>query len=158
MYCVTPSCSPYTRMPDPENKAAVEPASTKARIITAVLLVIMGIAVFFAERLFDTAGAWIAEDPEKALERFNIFIILVAAMSVPLLVVGILSIHNGARTLATNRFPPPGMWVLVDTPIESGAKARRQGRLFQVGGILLCVIAVGFPIALWSIVHSIASG
>ncbi len=56
-------------------------------------------------------------------------------------------LHLSRRALAAGRFPPPGARVLSDTPVLTGAAARRTGRQ----GIALAVLLLGVGLAvLWS--------
>lgn len=122
-----------------------------------VLLVALLFAAILAGRpLFGSLDEWIAADPDRAFERVERLILGLAVMSVPLLIMGIVSLRLGRRAVDTGRFPPAGMPVVVDTPICRGGIARRRGRLVQIVGILIALIAVGFPSALWLILHRVA--
>lgn len=133
----------------------VAPASTYARIGFAILIVLMLGAILFSERFFGAIGTWISEDPEKALERFDQFVAWIGVMSLPLLIAGVFTFRSGFRSVQSGRYPPEGMWLIVKTPIQHGARAVVRGRMMQAAGVLMGIIAIGFPIALWRIVHSI---
>lgn len=139
-----------------ESNAAVEPAKNEARIGFAVLVVLLMTVVLFSQRFFDKAGAWISEDPQQALKRFDIFVTWIGIMSIPLLIAAVFTFRSGYRSVMSKRYPPTGMWLIVDTPIQQGDRAVLRGRMMQTAGVLMGLIAVGFPIALWWIVHSIA--
>lgn len=116
----------------------------------------MLIAMIIGKPLFDSMGDWIGEDPEIAFERVELLILGMAIVSVPILVVGMMTVYHGSKTMDTERFPPAGMLVIADTPILRGREARRRGRVFQIGGVLICIIAIGFPLAFWLIIRRLA--
>lgn len=134
----------------------VQRASKTARVMFAALAILMFVAIIFSKRFSVWVGRWLAEAPSQTLERFDIFVGWIAVFLLPLLAGGILTYRSGCRSVASERFPPTGMWVILDTPVETGSRARFRGRLLQYGGALMCAVALGFPFALWYIVHSIA--
>lgn len=135
----------------------VERSSKKARVILAVLAILLLIAMLFSRQFFEWVGHWLSEDPNKTVQRFDIFVAWIAVFSLPPFFGGILMYRSGLRTVASERFPPIGMLVVVDTLVQTGSRARFRGRLLQLGGILMCALAIGLPIALWYIVHSVVS-
>ena len=134
----------------------IDPPSTKARVVVAVLVILMFIAILFSEAVFDRVGDWIAEDPDQTLKRFDVFIVCIAVLSMPLLLGGALTFRSGSRSVAAERYPPAGMWLIVKTPVVTGPRAKRRGRKLQVAGVLMCALAIGFPLALWRIIHVVA--
>ena len=134
----------------------VQRASKMARVLFAVLAILLLIATLFSSRFFDWAGRWLAEEPSQTLQRFDVFIGWIFIFSLPILVGGFIMYMNGRRSVTSERFPPVGMCVLVDTPVETGSRAKLRGRFLQLAGFLICVVAVGFPVALWFVVRSIA--
>ena len=139
-----------------ETSSDVEPANPLARIVFVVLIVLLGVGVFASDAYFERVGEWISEDPDLALERVEQFIAWIAVASLPLLIAGVLVFRTGLRSVTSARFPPRGMWVLVDTPVVTGSKARWRGRMMMVGAVLMCGIAIGLPAGLWYIIHSVA--
>lgn len=137
------------------NMNTFERASNVARVVYACLIILAVVAIFFSGRFFGWLGDWLAEDPDQMLERFDKFIGWLVVFSLPLAIGGIFTYRNGRRAVASERFPPVGMWVVVDTPIERGARAKMRGRLLQLAALLMCAVALGFPFSLWYIVHSI---
>jgi len=118
-----------------------------------MLLLLVG--VLSSGLLFARLGGWLIEDPDRVLERIDVLLVWLAVLSLPLLVAGILTCRSGLRSIATERFPPRGMWLILDTPIETGPRARFRGRMLALFGILMVVLAIAVPAALWHIVHSI---
>lgn len=63
----------------------------------------------------------------------------------------------GRDVVRTQRYPPPGMKVIRDTVVVTGAKARRYGNLMQVMSILFVVLSFAVPIVLWLLVWEVTN-
>lgn len=135
----------------------IEPAKPLARISCVVLVVLLVAVAFASDAFFERAGEWIAGEPDLALERVERFIAWVAVASLPLLIAGVLTFRSGLLTLSSERFPPYGMWLVVDTPVVTGSRAKWRGRMMLVGALLMMAIAISLPAGLWYIIHSIAA-
>ena len=134
----------------------IQKASVGARIGLGVMVVAFFLAALLGQPYLDNLGEWIASDPEQAFERVYLMILVVSVFSVPLLAVGLMYVYLGSRAVSTERFPPEGMSVIVDTPIKRGREARSSGRRTRIGGVLLVILAIGFPAALYVIVRRLA--
>lgn len=130
--------------------------STGARIGFGVLATALFVAMIFGRPLYDSMGDWIGEDLELAFERVELLILGMAIVNVAILAVGTMTIYQGSKTMDSDRFPPVGMLVIADTPIIRGREARRRGRMLQLGGVLVCIIAIGFPLVFWLIIRRLA--
>jgi hypothetical protein len=137
--------------------SGVEPANNKARILLAALVLLMLVTVWFGNESAARITQWVAADPDRTLERFDVVIAWTAVFFLPLLIAGIVTLRSGGRAVATERFPPKGMWVIVDTPVETGSRAKLRGRLLQLAGLFLCAVAIAIPIVLRAMVQSIAA-
>lgn len=135
-----------------------EPASPLARAAFAVIVVLFVIAALGSEPFFERIGEWLAEDPDLALERVETFIAWIAVLSLPLLIGGVFVFRSGLNSIRTERFPPRGMWVLVDTRVVTGSRAVWRGRMLIVAALLLAACAIGLPAGLWYIIHAVADG
>ena len=113
-------------------------------------------AAIGSDPFFERIGEWLAEDPDLALERVEEFIAWVAVASLPLLIIGVFVFRTGLRSIVSERFPPRGMWVIVDTPVVSGTRAKWRGRMMLVAALLIVAVAIGLPGGLWYIIHSVA--
>ena len=131
----------------------LQQASRGAQIGVVVLFALIAAATLFAGEYSDRVGDWLAEDPAALPEKIELFMLGISVLSVPLLAVGIMYIYYGSSAVDSERFPPNGMQVIKDTPITRGADARSSGRRMQVGGVLLSVIAIGFPVTLYVILR-----
>lgn len=78
-------------------------------------------------------------DPERALK---IGVITIALLTIPFVLVGFAIVWLARRTLASERFPPPGVKVIKDTVVLRGRDARRRGYVLMVLGIFLTVLSL----------------
>lgn len=113
------------------------------------------IATLFSQKLFIRFTDWVAEDPEQIEERINYLIGVIAVAFAPLFLCGYYAWKTGSVIVAAKRFPGPKMKVIFDTVIVKGQQAVLRGRLMQLVGAILWVIAIGFPIAFGYIIKSI---
>ena len=143
-------------MKDAKPGIEIEPANPIARIAFAAIIVLFVLAAIASDPFFERVGEWLSEDPDLALARIEEFIAWVAVASLPLLIIGVFVFRTGLRSIASERFPPHGMWVLVDTPVISGTRAKWRGRMMLVAAVLIAAVAIGLPAGLWYIIHSIA--
>lgn len=141
--------------PEPEPLDTIEPASRIAQIAVAAFALLLIALALSINPLLDRLGTWATEDPQRALERVETLVAWLAVISLPLLVAGVFTCRSGLRSIAAERFPPPGMWLIVDTRIETGSRARFRGRMLVLGGVVMSVTAVSVPAVLWYIVRSI---
>lgn len=139
-----------------ESGTEIEPANPIARIAFAAIIVLFILAAIGSDAFFERIGEWLSEDPDLALERVEEFIAWVAVASLPLLIIGVFVFRTGLKSIASERFPPQGMWVLVDTPVISGTRAKWRGRMMLVAAVLIAAVAIGLPAGLWYIIHSVA--
>ena len=139
-----------------ETGPEIEPANPIARIAFGAIIVLFIFAAIASDPFFERIGEWLSEDPDLALERVEEFIAWVAVASLPLLIIGVFVFRTGLRSIASERFPPQGMWVLVDTPVISGTRAKWRGRMMLVAAVLIAGIAIGLPAGLWYIIHTVA--
>ena len=142
-------------MKSTEPGVEIEPANPVARVAFAAIIVLFFLAAMGSDPFFERVGEWLSEDPDLALERVEEFIAWVAVASLPLLIIGVFVFRTGLRSIASERFPPRGMWVLVDTPVILGTRAKWRGRMMLLAALLIGAIAIGLPAGLWYIIHSI---
>ena len=143
-------------MAAPEPAQEIQPANHYARIALVVVAVAFILVAAIGAPYLERLNEWIGDEPDKALERVDTMIAWLAVLSIPLLFVSVFTCRSGLRALASERFPPRGMWVVVDTPVVTGRTARFRGRMMFFAGLLMGIIAVGFPVALWYVIHSVA--
>ena len=61
----------------------------------------------------------------------------------------------GQSVFDAQRFPPPGVQVIRDTPVLTGKEALSRDRLCQVGAIVFGGCAVVMPVVLWWVLRSV---
>jgi len=74
----------------------------------------------------------------------------------PVLYLALRLYRVGGRTLAAQRFPPPGLPVARPTPVVRGAAARRRGRWLEILSMLLVVAVGGMAITVWRVFQTLA--
>jgi hypothetical protein len=93
---------------------------------------------------------WITRDPELAGSRLALALTAVAlAMTASALGFAAYFWRLGAKAVRAERFPPPGLATVRDTPIVRGPAARRRGRLLQSAAVALAVVAGAIPFLVW---------
>jgi Na+/phosphate symporter len=132
----------------------VQKADPEARR-KALLLIVFGAAIgglliagfmHFGELLRD----WILSDPAETAFRARLAIcLMVALLALPLVGLAVYVWLIGARVLRTQRFPPPGLRVLHDTPVVSGSAAVTRGHAIQIVAVCLGVGAAVFCLFFW---------
>ncbi len=132
-------------MSDDEEIQAADPATRMHAMIVLVLAIGAAILARHYVGLFlDDVDAQAVENPELALRRLKaLLVILAMLMSCGLLVLATVVVWIGRRSAISDRFPPPGLPVLVDTHVRRGAAARRVARIGYAGGIFLALSALG---------------
>jgi hypothetical protein len=137
-------------MSDPQAADAV--ARRRALLIVVIVALTGGLAIWSFAALRPAIEEWVASggDVGVRVRRFRIVLLgLWAFVSLPLVAFAVYFWRLGRRILLTGRFPPPGMSVVRDTPILTGAASRRGGRALQFVGLALAAAAIGFGVVLW---------
>lgn len=131
----------------------IQPADPRARRLALLIVAVAAAAGFL---LIGSAGslqpdleAWIAEEPRGRLRLLMLAAIL--ATSAPLLGFAAYFWGLGQRILRAQRYPPPGMTVVRDTPVVTGEAARRRGRIVRALAAAFAVIAVLLAGLLWQL-------
>lgn len=92
---------------------------------------------------------WFLEAPERLSEKLNWMLAALAVLSLPLLFGAAHLWRLGQSVMEAGRFPPPGVAVVRDTPVITGAKAVLRGRFFKFAALILAACAVAVPTVLW---------
>ena len=128
-------------------------ARRKALVLLIIATIIGAIVILLLESQLSMLEQWISDDPGVAFERLELTLaVLAVVVAVPLLGLAAYIWRLGARVIKTERFPPPGMAVIRDTPALTGTAARLRGRLIQAFAVIFALMAFALPIALWQIV------
>jgi hypothetical protein len=114
----------------------------KTAIIVLSLIVVglMASSPYLNSRLAEWREA-AADQPEAALSRFSslfqwllgLTALLVSAASVYLIVIAV-------RVLKADRYPPPGLRVIRDTPLRTGRQARITAYVLMVNSVILILL------------------
>jgi hypothetical protein len=100
---------------------------------------------------------WLIE-PADPLPRLRLLVVVFAAfVTIPSVGFAVYLWRLGARVVHTERLPLPGATVIRDTPITTGAKARRRGRLVQAAGVLIASTSIAMLLVFWLVVLSVSS-
>ncbi|GAB4537786.1 MAG: hypothetical protein Tsb0020_52250 [Haliangiales bacterium] len=140
---------------DDDPGADIVPANRKARIAAAALFIVaIPVAIAMSSWLGEPMQLDPPDDVRAAQARVELLLTIITAMGLPMVIGAGFMCRSALRTFASGRFPPPGMWVLVDTPIVTGAKARRKGRLLILLAVLMVAVVIAIPVMLWSVAAS----
>ena len=123
----------------------IVPADKRQRALAAVaaaLLSVVAVAVLIVvDRRFDRIKELSEEDlpaAATAMLRFTTVVAWIGGLG--FVGMGAWFWRLGRRINLAERFPPPGMRVIKDTPVRTGARARMTANLAQVSA-LACVVA-----------------
>jgi hypothetical protein len=108
-----------------------------ALLLTFLGLLALGILCGYLGEIQRLAGEDLRAAEEKAL-RLTAIVLWVGGLG--LVGMGAWFWRLGRRINLADRFPPPGMKVIKDTRVRTGAKARALANLAQAAA-LLCVVA-----------------
>ena len=98
---------------------------------------------------------WLEADPRS---RFRtVAVALVSLTSGPLLVFASYMWHLGGRIRRAGRYPPLGFMIVRDTPVLTGAGARRRGRVLQMLGGVLAAAALLLAALFWRLASLLPS-
>lgn len=129
----------------------VQPADPRARRSVLVIIGLGSVAgllfIFLARQFRPELEAWVTQDPAPRVRIiFGAMTVLTAG---PVLGMAAYLWQLGQRTLRSGRYPPPGLRVTRDTPIETGRAASTIARMFKMLAVALASAAVLLGVLLW---------
>lgn len=133
------------QQPDPQTRR-------RAAVIVGIGAIVGVVCLYGAVACQPTVERWVTDPAAVAAQadRLNAVIAVVAVgMALPLAGFAVYLWHLGARVLRDERFPPVNLSVMRPTPVLTGVDARRRGRMIQIIGVILAVMAVGVGWVLW---------
>lgn len=113
----------------------------RRQVLTALLLFLLAGALAYPRlrAYLDETTALAAYDPDGAAMRVRRVLIVFAAVNA-VVSIGLAAYmcSLGVRTHRAQRFPPPGVRVIRDTPVRTGRRARvmAAGQFVLAGGLL----------------------
>jgi hypothetical protein len=126
----------------------VQKADPRAQRLAAVGLicglVVGALLIIVAPRLRPEFDAWVREDPETRLRLVLAGLGFVAIA--PLFAVAAYLWELSRRIVRSGRYPPPGLRLIKDVPVVTGAAAAHRARLVRTAaGILMSAgLVLGF--------------
>jgi hypothetical protein len=135
-----------------------DPQARRRAILILTLGTVIGcVLILLLEHHGPALRDWITQDPEKLAARAQSgLLISIALVSVPLLAFAAYLWRLGSRIARAERFPPPGLTVVRDTPVLRGRPARRRGRLAQALAGCLAFMACALPVVFWWLLKMLA--
>ena len=139
--------------------AEVQQADPRARRLAFSIIVVGALA---GAGLLTTAGsvrpvleAWVAANPEFRL-RVVMWLVMLSTVA-PVILTTVYLWRLGSRIARARRFPPPGLRVVRQTVVLTGAAASRRGRLLQIlaGALAAAGVVLGFT--LWRLIALLAA-
>jgi len=129
-----------TQKADPHSRRAAVAIVGGGTIVGVILITV-------ARRFRPEFEAWLKEDLSDRL----IFVVVTMTILTtgPLLGLAAYVWHLGRRVLRAERYPPPGLRVIHDTPVVTGPAARRRGRWLQLYAVVLGLAALLLVFFIW---------
>lgn len=121
-------------------------------MISAGAVAVFGLLSWAAAMYLDGLEQLAQTDAALAAQRISSLAqaVFVVSVAVALLVGSFLSWY-GFRAVRTQRFPPPGTWVIEGRPVYDGSKARLLGWTQIILGILMALVACATVYRSWSV-------
>ncbi|HEY7742865.1 MAG TPA: hypothetical protein VIA19_07450 [Burkholderiales bacterium] len=125
----------------------VQKADPDARRRAALVLIfaaaIGGLLISAFEHFREPFREWLVSDPAETPRRARLALsVSILVLSTPAIAFAIYLWLLGRKVLRAERFPPPGLRVIRDTPVIRGAAAVTRGHAVQIFAVCLGV-AVG---------------
>lgn len=126
----------------------IQPADPRARR-TAVRIVLVGavagaVLLWWSQRAMPDLEAWVLRVPGAEAWRATVVLGAVGVLlAAPLLGFAAYLWMFARRVARSQRFPPPGMGVVRETPVLSGQRAVTRARVLQGLSVVLAALALG---------------
>ena len=138
-------------------------ARRRAAVIFGIGAVVGVICLYGAVASRPAIERWVTEPAaitNQAARLKAVIAVVAVAMALPLVGFAAYLWHLATRVLRDERFPPVNLSIMRPTPVLTGPDARRRGRMIQIIGVMLAILAVGVGIVLWrlSLLLTLPSG
>ena len=135
-----------------------DPAARRWTLIGLLaILVIGGPLVWWLENRVDWFG-WLGDADGLGGSTLTFGVALFVILGLPAWVLGAYLFRVGRRTLASERFPPPGIRVVRDTTVREGTAARTTGMALCVLAGLVVFAGTALPLMMIWILHTFRDG
>ena len=142
----------------PQIQKADRNARRKALAIV-VAGVVVGSAVLMSLQLNrGRIDAWLFERRGYLIEHPGLVALFFLVSMLPVFAGALYLWRIAARTIATRRFPPPGVQVVRNTAVLSGKATVMRGRLLQSLAGLLALVGLLMPAVIWYLLRGIVEG
>ena len=124
-------------------------ARRKAVLLIGIGALLGGVLLWIFESGQLGLAEWVFDPSGHQEERLSWIIGALGVLSLPLFFGSFYLLRFGQSVIDAQRFPPPGVSVIRDTPVLSGEEAIFRGRLIRYASIFLCGCGFGFPLLFW---------
>ncbi len=139
-----------------EIQAADPDARRRAGVFVVVLGVLGGVAIWYTQQALAELEAIAEQDPRRAVDGIGELVQwLAVGIFVPMLGFVGYGYRLAYRVGVARRFPPPGMAVVRDTPVLSGAAATARARILVALMTVLLAASFALPVALMRVVATL---
>jgi len=133
-------------------------ARKKALFLLAGGAVLGGLLLWVFDSYQIELAGWFFDDSANLDHRLVWILLALVVLSLPLLFGAFYFLRMGQSVIDAQRFPPPGVPVIRDTPVLTGNGALFRGRLLRYAAVFLCGCAIGVPIMGWWVLRVLLRG
>ena len=125
-------------------------ARRRAVLVLIFAAAIGGLLISAFEHFREPLREWLVSDPAETPRRARLALsVSILVLSTPAIAFAIYLWLLGRKVLRAERFPPPGLRVIRDTPVIRGAAAVTRGNAIQVFAVCLGVAAGVLCLFIW---------
>lgn len=137
-----------------------DPAARRQAMWLLIVGTLVGVLLMLAfERYRTPLREWIGSGSRDAAHRIQPALVLLAVLlSVPVVAFAAYLWTFGTKVLRARQFPPPGYWVIRDTPAVDGQAAMRRGHVFRILAVCLGAASLALWLLLWRLARLLATG
>lgn len=120
-------------------------------LIVGVMLLASLLVIWSVSGYLDSLEQLAESQPVEAAERMW-FVVRVALVAIVVfaLAVGSYFVWYGYRTVRSERFPPPGSWIVEGQAVQTGTRARRLGWAQIILGIFVAAMVCAAAYRTWT--------
>src|SRR5262245_46588670 len=146
---------PLGVMAEKEIQKADPGARRRALLVLACAAAIGSLLIAGFEYFKGPFQEWLTSDPAETAFRVRWAVCASTFLLVaPLVCAAVYFWRYGAKVLRAQRFPPPGVRVIRDTPVVSGTGALARGYAIQIVAVCQGAGAVALCLLLWRVLDT----